>query len=235
MELFTQYTLNVALTCGRSHPPGPGLSSWMWRSGSPGPDLLRPGSGPFYLGGRKNTKYFKHVKLKHLNQLHSHKQFEFMSQPWYHPPVRKWSSTCTGLRNINVLTGALYWNHLEVIFLRGPGQPSSPPGLLHPRNLPEGISDMIISDSHICLTVNTIMATVNVFIFYFSSSLLSSESLSLPSAGSCKPPTFSASVEAAPSTTSSSTSSSCSCCSAFLLVPFSARDLDILKFKRATP
>lgn len=84
MGLSTLYTLNVALTCGRSHPSGPGLSSWKWRSGSPGPDLLRPGSGPFYLGGgRKNTKYRKHMKLKHLNQLHSHKQFEFMSQPRY--------------------------------------------------------------------------------------------------------------------------------------------------------
>lgn len=112
--------------------------------------------------GRKSTKYQKHVKLKHLNQLHSHKQFQFMSQFRYHPPIRKQSSTCTGLRNINVLTGALYWNHLEVIFLRGPRQPSSPPGLLHPRNLPEGISNMIIRDSQICLTVCTIMATVNV-------------------------------------------------------------------------
>lgn len=143
--LCTLYTLNVDLTCGRSHPSGPGLSSWMWRSGSPGPDLLRPESGPFYLGeagktqNTENTWSWSASTSIHINSLSLWGSLDII-----HPLE---SSTCTGLKNINVLTGALYWNHLEVIFLRGPRQPSSPPGLLHPRNLPEGISNMIIRDS----------------------------------------------------------------------------------------
>lgn len=118
-----------------------------------------PGGGK--AGKAQNTKnmwgWSTSTSCIHINSFSLWVSFDIIH------PLEKRSSTCTSLRNINVLTGALYWNHLEVIFLRGPGQPSSPPGLLHPRNLPEGISNMIIRDSQICLTVCTIMATVNVW------------------------------------------------------------------------
>lgn len=69
----------------------------------------------------------------------------------------------------------------------------------------------------------------NVLFSYFSSSLLSSESLSVCSAGPCGPSTFSASADK-PFTPASN--SSASCCCGFLFWPFSGRDLGLLEYQR---